>query len=411
MSKAWTVFKYELRNTLLRRSFLLTLILVPLVPAIVIGVLGLLNQDQQQAVTELLTPDVNTLPNGFVDHAGLIQSFPEGFENGQLLRYSNEIDARSDLQNDKLGAVFIVSSDYLNTGKVTIVTFDANPVTGFEQTDMMESLLQYNLLGADADLVQLINQPVSYAFTNIAPLLEEPEISGPMAFYLPYGITMLFYVLILTSASFLLNNISKEKENRVMEVLLSSIKPIELFTGKILALGAAGLLQLVVWLGSAILIMRLGGTTLNLPADLQFSPTLLIWGVIFFILGYGLYGSLMAGVGAMVPNLRESSQATFIVIIPMIIPLMFISALIEDPNGSIATILSFIPFTSSTAMMTRLAATKVPFWQPALSCIILLITAMLVVRGVSKLFKAQTMLTGQKFSANAFLKALFSKAQ
>jgi len=411
VSKIKDIFRFELTNTISRRSFIISLILVPLIPGILVGVLGLMDQGQRQSVQELFAPDLNdNLPKAYIDHSGLIQSLPDGFPQDALLAYDDETQAQADLEAGKLSGFYIVPADYVEKGEVTMVTLDANPATGFEQNALFNEVLRFNLLGSNMELYQQYTMPANFEYVDLAPEEETPDMNDPMAFYLPYGITMLFYILIMTSASLLLNNISKEKENRVMEILLASVKPIQMFTAKILALGVAGLLQLVVWLGAALLIMRLGGTTLNIPAGMQFSPSLLLWGIIFFVLGYGIYGSLMAGLGAMVPNLREASQSTFMIVIPMIIPLMFISELIQNPNGSVATLLSFVPLTASTAMMTRLAATSVPIWQPMLSALLQLGLVILIVRGVAKLFKAQTMLTGQKFTAQAFLKAIFGKA-
>jgi ABC-2 type transport system permease protein len=118
---------------------------------------------------------------------------------------------------------------------------------------------------------------------------------------------------------------------------------------------------------------------------------------------------VMAGIGAMVPNLREASQATIIVIIPILIPVIMLSAMINDPNGLLATLISIFPLTAPVGMMTRLAAGVIPIWQPILAAVLLLITMILTLRAVAGLFKAQTLLAGQKFSINIFFKALLGK--
>jgi ABC-2 type transport system permease protein len=271
---------------------------------------------------------------------------------------------------------------------------------------MFDEVLKFNLLGADEERFQLYQTPLVFEYISLKPTVETPETFTMLGFYLPYGVTMLFYIILITTSSLLLNNVTREKENRLIEVIISSLKPVQLFTGKILALGLSGLIQLVVWLGSGMLILRLGGTTLNIPENLQLPPSLLIWSVIFFLLGYGLYGSLMAGIGAMVPNLREASQATFIVIVPIIIPVIMLSPMINDPNGLLATFISMFPLTAPVGMMTRLSAGVIPIWQPILAAVLLLITVIIAIRAVAGLFKAQTLLAGQKFNAKIFIKAL-----
>jgi ABC-2 type transport system permease protein len=183
----------------------------------------------------------------------------------------------------------------------------------------------------------------------------------------------------------------------------------EMLVGKICALGIAGLLQTVVWSGSGLLMLRLAGSTLNLPAEFQLPVSVLAWGVVFFVLGYALYGSLMAGLGALVPNLREASQATTVILIPVMIPLFFISVLIDEPNGVLSVILSLFPFSAPVAMMTRLSAATVPWWQPALAAVLLVGTCYLVIRAVAGMFRAQNLLSGQTFKLRMFFDALLGR--
>ena len=404
MSKTWTILKYELLNTLSRRSFLLMLILVPLIPGLIVGVLGVMNPGQRESVQEVFTPGLNSaLPFGYVDQGSLIQALPEWLPAGTLEKYNQ------DLLAGKLNAYYIIPKDYLQKGAITIIRQDANPVTSFSQNNMFDEVLKFNLLNADPELYNAYNTPALYQYINLAPQTETRDKESPLALYLPYGITMLFYILIMMTASLLLNNVNKEKENRVMEVLLTSLKPVQLFTGKIIALGLVGLLQLVVWLGSAAVILKMGGTTLRLPEGFQFPPSLILFGVVFFVLGYAIYGSLMAGVGALVPNLKEASSATTMMIIPLIIPLMFFNALLQDPNGTLAVFLSFFPLTAPVAMMTRLATGITPLWQAVVSALICLVLVFFIVRSVSSLFKAQILLTGQKFTTKSFIAALFGQ--
>ena len=117
----------------------------------------------------------------------------------------------------------------------------------------------------------------------------------------------------------------------------------------------------------------------------------------------------MAGVGALVPNMRESSQLTTIVIIPMVIPVVLMSAMIEKPNSIMTIALSLFPLTSPTTMMLRIASGAVPLWQPLLAAALLALTAFLVVRAAAGMFRAQNLLSGQPAGFKRFFKALFGK--
>jgi ABC-2 type transport system permease protein len=128
--------------------------------------------------------------------------------------------------------------------------------------------------------------------------------------------------------------------------------------------------------------------------------------VVFFVLGYAMYASLMAAVGALVPNLREASQATFVVILPMIIPLLLISVLVEQPNGPLAVGMSLFPLTAPVTMMARLAIVEVPLWQLLAAVLLQAATAALIVRSVANLFRAQTLLSGKPFTIRLLFSAL-----
>jgi ABC-2 type transport system permease protein len=338
-----------------------------------------------------------------VDLSGLVRTIPPGVSPNTLKDFPDISAAQAALQSGEISAYYIIPKDYLSNGDVTLVKPDFNPLGIIDQSDVMQWVLDVNLLNGDTRLASRIQNPFNLQVTVLNPSSPRDQ-QNPLTFFLPYAVTLIYYFIILMTSSLLLNSVTKEKENRVIEILMMSVTLRQLLAGKIVALGLAGLLQTSLWVGTGYLMLRLGGGTFNLPAAFQLPPSFLIWAIVFFLLGYLLYASLMAAIGALVPNLREASQATFIVILPLLIPLMSISVLITAPNGGLATTLSLIPFTAPVAMMTRLAAGGVPFWQPILAAVLLAITAVLVLRLVAGMYRAQTLLTGQPFS----LKRLFS---
>jgi len=230
-----------------------------------------------------------------------------------------------------------------------------------------------------------------------------------LAFFIPYIVMLLYYMLILMSAGFLVSSINKERESRVLEILMVTITPRELLSGKFIGLGLIGLLVNILWVGTAYVLLVLSGTTFQVPADFQLAPHILLWGVVYFLLGYAVYASLLGAVGALVPNLRETSQATMVVILPMIIPLMFVSLLVQQPNGFLAIALSLFPLTSPVTMMLRLSITAVPPWQLAVSVVLLLLTAVFILRVVARMFHAQTMLSGQPMSLKNIYRLVVGK--
>jgi ABC-2 type transport system permease protein len=411
MRKTWIVIKTEIINTITRRSFLLALILVPLIPALILGAITLFGGDDVgQNLEAWSQPNIDAKKaEGYVDRAGLITALPEGLDQNILKPYSSVDEANKAISSGEIGGYYIIDSSFIETGEIEYFLEEFNTFSALETTGLIEAVIRFNLLGANPDRFETFSNPVRVEYIDIEPETEETGMSSPLAFYVPYGMAMLFYVLIITSASLLMNSVAKEKENRVIEILMSSITPRQLLTGKIIGLGIVGLLQMLLWTISAYFLLRAGGRTFNFAENLQLGPEIIFWGIFFFLLGYLIYATLMAGVGALVTNIKEATQATFYIIIPIIIPLMFISVIIEQPNATLPLVLSLIPFTAPITIMTRVAIGPVPVWQLIIAILLMLGTAILLIRAVSNLFRAQTLLTGRKFSLKLYLRALSGK--
>lgn len=414
MSKTVRVLLYEIYMLVSRFSFWFGAVGVPVIAFLIYAAVGALNQESgstqfvSQALSELFTTTQDSRPEGYVDEGQLVQVLPPTLSPDRLVAYASEDEASQALEDGIIQAYYLIAPDYLESGEVTFVvaTFSTSAL---DNTDLMEYVLDYNLLGGDTELLRKVTNPMELEEVNLSP---EPvrDQNNPLTFFLPYAVTLLFYIMILGSATLLLNSIGKEKENRVIEILMVSLSPRQLLTGKMLGLGLIGLFQIVLWGGTAFVMLRLSGRTFSLPPEFQLSTEILVWGLVYFILGYSLYGSLMSGLGALVPNLREASQATFIIILPMIIPLMLISVLIEDPNGWLAVVLSLFPLTSPITMMLRLSATTVPMWQNLLAIALLIGSVILAMRAAAGMFRAQSLLSGQSFKVKTFFLALFGRA-
>jgi ABC-2 type transport system permease protein len=409
MQKILLVFRNELINVITRRSFLLVLVLIPLVSFSVLLVTSLLQKNgAAPSFDSFVNPPAQLSMQGYVDESGLLRVLPADDTN-LLKKYDSEAQARQALSQGDISSYYIIPVDYLKTGLVRNIRPDFNPMAGVSQSSPLTNALEYNLLGANTQLYQQFNQPMKMQTEYLNQKVQrDPE--NALTFFLPYSVTFLFYILILSSSTLMLNSITSEKQNRVMEILMTSMTPTQMLTGKIMALGVAGLLQTVVLSLTGFGLLRLGGQTFNLPASFQLPPSILIWGILFFLTGFAVYASLMAGLGALVPNLREASQATMLVIFPLIIPLMLISSLINKPDDSLSVGLSIFPLTAPIAMMTRLAATQVPIWQVLLSLGLVILTALLIIRSVAGMFRAQNLLSGQSFKVKLFLKALIGRA-
>jgi ABC-2 type transport system permease protein len=408
MANLGKVFKFEFLNLVRRRSFLLMIILVPLIPSLLFFLLGMLNDDQTQSITQIFTSEVaNPLPIGVVDQSGIVTDYPDWLTNGALVEVVDEDTARQRTAANQLEGFFVIAPDYLESGKVTYIKPEISMITEIVQQGALDELINYNLMGADQQLYLRYTNPVTYRYEYLDPeTADTRDQDSAASFLVPYAIMMLFYMLILISSSFMLNAVGKDKENKTIEILLTSASPMDLFLGKLLGYGAASLLQMMAWGSAVVLFMNLGGQSFSFLQGVSLSNQIVFLGIPYFILGFLLYGSLMAGIGAMAPNLREGNSSSFILTLPLIFIFLIINQLIGEPNSFLSVFLSIFPLTSSVVMMTRLAIGSVPIWQLALSFGVLTATVYLVVRGVSNLFSSQTLLTGEKFKLSTFFRTI-----
>ncbi len=403
MHKILFVIRHEMYAILSRRSYIITILFVPLI--------GFLIYSGASIVNRGITPDggdsffaqaADNASQGIVDHSGIISEIPDSFEN-EIFLYPDIPAAREAMRGGMITEYFVIAEDYIDSGHIDFVQMQYNFLATASDTEAIRATIVRNL-AEDDQIAQRYLNPAQFNVTYLRDQTEK-DFEGADHFLLPYSLMVMFYILIIGASSLMLTSITHEKENRVMELLLTSISPQEMLVGKIIALGLTGLLQTGIWLGSSYLLVRLAGRTFSLPDAFLLTPELIGWGILFFMLGYGLYASLMAGLGALVPNPKEGSQATIVVIFPLIVPMFFSNLVATAPNAPIFIFFSIFPLTAPISMVSRMAATRVPGWQIALTITLQIVTTVFIVRGVSRLFRAQTLLSGKPFNLKEYLNA------
>jgi ABC-2 type transport system permease protein len=412
MKKILLVLKNEIVTLVTRPSFWLGVLGLPLAGLVVFTIAGVINRDAgaTQAISQLVSGGEDLRPEGFIDQAEVIQALPVSINPGTFVEYPDEQAGRQALAAGEISALYILPADYLMSGEIHVLRPDFNPLSSnSHQSRLFDWIVRVNLAGGDEILASLVKGPIELEEINKSAgiILQEDD---PLKFMIPYASALLSYLLIIGSSTLLLSSLSKEKENRITEVLLMSVTPLQLLSGKILALAITGLGQAVIWMGTGFFILGASGRTFQLPASLSLPVSTLVWGLTFFLLGYVVYASLIAGLGALAPNLREASQAVFIITLPLFIPLIFSSTIFaHEPNGGFAVFLSLFPLSAPVSMMARLPSGGVAWWQPWLAAALLVATSVLVVRLVAAMFRAQTLLSGQSFTIKGYFRALAGK--
>jgi ABC-2 type transport system permease protein len=414
MRKTLLVMRNEIRATLRRRAFVIFALGLPLVMGLVAVGFGLANRGGATLPEDLTAPPPDesasaTVQEGYVDPGALIQTLPQGLDPGWLDEYPSEAAAQAALDAGEIGGYYLIPADYVASGAITYVRQEYNPLRGELRTDELRWLLAANLLGDEA-LAARLRQPLQVEVTSLAPPEEGAAEENWLVELLPTLMAMILYMAIIIPAGTLVNAVTDEKKNRVMEVLMSSLSSEQMITGKVLALALLGLVQLALWLGTLVAVANFGGGALDVPPGFAVPNRLLLWSLVYGVLGYAMYGAQMAGVGALAPDVKDTRGASLVVLAPLILVYMFLTIIVINPDGLFAIVMSLFPLTSPVAMIARMTQTAVPAWQVVLAAGLQLLAAIGIVRLVARLFRAQYLLSGQPFSIGGFYRAMLGRA-
>ncbi len=414
MKKTWTVLRHELATTLGRRSFLFMAFGIPLLAILIFAGITVLKSEPSgsgDAAPSQQTPQLAV--EGYVDQSGLIDAVPDSIPPGHLLSYANEEQAKRALAAGEIAAYYVIPKDYVARGELFYVYPDTTSLTSDGQEWLILRTLLTNLLDGNNEVAEWVWNPMNLESINLTPETQpiDPSESSPVKPYLPAAMVLLLFTSLMINANLLSESVSSEKENRTIEILMLSITPRQMLAGKIIGLGIAGLLQTTAWIGTVVLLINSGGQALNLPPGFTDPVSILAWALVFFLLGFAMYASLLAGVGALASKLKEASQASFLVLAPLLAGYMIglLAPLAEATQGALPVALSLFPLTAPVVMIMRLTDGSVPLWQLLLSAGLMVCTTYFIVRAVAAMFRAQHLLSGQPFSVKRYFGALLGR--
>jgi len=230
--------------------------------------------------------------------------------------------------------------------------------------------------------------------------------NGWGAWVISYLFGLLLVMSIFTVSGYLLQGLSEEKENRVMEILLSSVSTRQLITGKVLGLGAAGLIQMIFWLFSAWGLLSLASSSIGgIFSSMQFPVSVIALSLVYFILGYFLFAILLAGIGAIVPTVRDGQQLSVMVTLLGSIPFFMMTFIIENGDHLLNIILTLFPLTAPLTVMMRINA-GIPVWELATSVILMILSITGSLYIVSRLFRTYLLMYGKTPGLKALVRSL-----
>ena len=427
MDKIWIILEREYLQRVKKRSFILSTILTPLIfPLfIAITVFVLSTEESEERIILLL------------DQNNFIEDSLE-FQNNVLIKSYKEIsDIQYQIDNGQIyGALEIPK---LNIYDPKDLKFYSKNVPGGDLISGLESLVESRIRDLKIQDLNLNEESLKKLKTRIfmetytidLDLTEDSDeevavkqSNSDLAFGLGYFNGFLIYMFVFIYGSFILQSVLDEKTSKVVEVIVSSIKPIQLMMGKVLGVGAVAFTQIFIWIILVTSISTLTSmyfginsyeTTQIIQSEEEISnskeivkgiyemfgtidikKTILIF-LIYFLGGFFLYGSFFAAIGSAVDNLQDASQFTLPISLPIIASLMFMGIVLNNPEGNASIFLSMFPLTSPILMMARLSF-GVPDWHLFISILILIISVVFALWFAGRIYRVGILTSGSKIS-------------
>lgn len=393
MSKIRIIASHEFLAAVKRLSYIILTLSLPLLATLgMLAYYGITQWAGEKPPAE--KPNI-----GYVDNTGLFDDYTNT-ETTYFVSYLTEDEARQGLVEGNVSEYFVIPADYLDNGIIQRYTTKREIDPPYATLRSIDEFLTANLIGANVSEAVLarVTDPLYTQSFRLNP--DTGEIYPPedelSSFVMPYVFGMLFIMSLFFSSGYLLQGVAEEKENRLIEILLSSVSARQLLTGKVLGLGAAGLLQILVWLMTMVIFVVIAKENIPALAGLKISPELIVISIVYFILGYVLFGVLFAAIGSLGSTARESSQWTTFVVLPAVLPLMLIGLLLTNPDHVIFTILTLFPITAPITAVMKLSIGALPAWELAVSMLIMIASIVAAIWLASRVFRTFLLMYGKR---------------
>lgn len=409
MKKIWLMSRYTYARRVRTSSFLMLTLVVPAL-MVIVGVLTFV----------MNTRNNEQLPVGVVDAAGalapmdqvLAAAAAEGSEEGRqiaaltLVPYPTHVDAHEARRVGVIGGYLLVPDDYPNGSRGIAYYSTEAPGAGFE--DLLAGYVRRALLpDAEPWVWQRLGDPSDLVY--VVPQRGLALRAGPELFLrvaLPAVLGVVFAFLIFTGANQMGPVVVQEKEKRALEMVITSLTPRQLVSGKVLGMALLSMTQMGVWLLGGVIALLLAARNAFDLAALSVPWGAVGWSLALGIPGYFLFAMLAAGLGIIAGSSRQAQQFAGILGLFSIAPLWFAGALVQAPDGFAAVALTLFPLTSPTTTLFRMAVTDVPVWQVSLAVLVVLLSLAASVWAVARLFRSSMLLYGQTLHPRQVMQAL-----
>ena len=396
MNKIWLVARTTFLRHIRSSTFLILTFGVPVLMVVASALPWL-----QRGATAL--PAV-----GYVDQSGLLAPAGDVSSAEIALRpvaYDSPVAARSAFEAGEISAYLVIPADYA-VGDSVIYYSDAEPSDAMEAA-LREFMRAAQLPGAPGWVLQRLAEPSHMVYISTDGRLSvDGEIGMVVRVLFPVLLGIMFALAVVTGVSQMGSAIIREKEQRAMEIVITSLPPEALVAGKVLGLSLMALGQITVWtvfgIGAGLLAMASVGA-----ASLAIIPwSALLWSVVLGLPAFFIYAMLAAGVGVIAGDDQQSQQLAGILSLVGFLPFWTLPAIISAPEGTLSTVLTLFPLTSPTVVLFRLGFGTVPLWQPLAALSIALISLAAITWLVTRVFRAAMLIYGQRLTLGQVWAAL-----
>ena len=383
MRKLLLVARAEYLRMVKRRSFLLATLGVPLFIGAVM------------AASILLAVGGEARPFGVVDHAGLLGAVmqnPAG-QTSHAVAFPDEAAARAALQAREIQGFYVLPADYLTTQRVELFYWDKAPSN--DVSAQFNRLLRAALVAqAPAEVRDRLlgGADISYRTVKAGEQGMAEQIIG---FLLPLFVGMFFVFVIMGSAGYLLQAVTTEKENRMVEVMFTSLSPLQLIGGKAIGLMGVAFTQIGIWLLALVAAATVASRFAPFMQGIRIDPLFLLLVALYFVPTYALVAGMMITLGCMVAEQQQGQQIAGILNLLFIVPFFFFVLVFTDPNSPILVALTLFPTTAFMTVAMRWGMTTIPAWQLIGGWLILVAMAVVSIVVAARVFRVGMLRYGQ----------------
>ena len=346
-----------------------------------------------------------------------------------------------DPEKDNTGILIIPKDFYQNSSIEYLTVGKSGIATQSEIESQLKQIVrnyEYTKAGINIQKLDSISPEIHLVAKELTETGAEKTSHTEVAMGIAMALSILIYISLFLYGAQVMRGIIEEKSSRIVEVIISSVKPFQLMLGKIIGIGMVGLTQFILWLILTFSLTALATSTIMSRADLSSAVSsqpngqqasalsqsgfdlegamqsinfteLIICFFVFFIGGYLLYSALFAAAGSAVESETEASQFTMPITMPLLLTyILSFGVLVNDPNGPVATWLSFIPLTSPIAMLVRIPF-GVPMWQIIVSALLLIGGFLFTTWVAARIYRVGILMYGKKASFKEMIKWFNSK--